>query len=142
MELILNIEGHTTEDLANSLREALRLVGEGYTSSANANATSSYKFDVTGSPVEEYAVRKAGDRDAAVEGEKRYKTFAEAADDCAVGQIVVGLRDDGEVLIGSNDVHGEDAKYLRADWTHEVREGNTQLGYWEWVSHSKEADRG
>jgi hypothetical protein len=39
------------------------------------------------------------------------------------------------------DVWSEDTKYPRSDWKHEVAEGNTNLGYWDWVTHAKEADQ-
>jgi hypothetical protein len=32
-------------------------------------------------------------------------------------------------------------KYVREDWVAEVTTGDTQLGYWEWVSHSLEAEK-
>lgn len=36
---------------------------------------------------------------------------------------------------GSWDNHDE---FPRADWCDEVRGGNTQLGYWDWVIHKLE----
>jgi hypothetical protein len=30
---------------------------------------------------------------------------------------------------------GEDPKHTREDWAEEVRQHNTQLGYWEWLWH-------
>jgi hypothetical protein len=37
-----------------------------------------------------------------------------------------------------DNVWGEDKEFCRQDWHREVSEGNTNLGYWEWVSNSKE----
>ncbi|GAB0154619.1 hypothetical protein [Marinobacterium sp. BA1] len=31
-------------------------------------------------------------------------------------------------------------RYEREDWQHEAAEGNTQLGYWDWVMHALEAE--
>ncbi len=45
-----------------------------------------------------------------------------------------------EVELPEVDVHGEDPDYPRADWEHEVGEHDTNLGYWDWVSHRKESD--
>jgi hypothetical protein len=39
------------------------------------------------------------------------------------------------------DVWSENPKYPRSDWKHEVAEDNTNLGYWEWVLHTEEADQ-
>lgn len=38
------------------------------------------------------------------------------------------------------DVHDEIVRYPREDWEHEVGEGDTNLGYWDWVRHQFEAD--
>ena len=32
----------------------------------------------------------------------------------------------------------EDPRFTYEDWRHEVREGNTDLGYEEWVLHQRE----
>jgi hypothetical protein len=34
----------------------------------------------------------------------------------------------------------EDYDYPFSDWQYEVVNGDTILGYWEWVEHQKEAD--
>ena len=34
----------------------------------------------------------------------------------------------------------ENPKYPKSDWEYEVRNGDTKLGYKEWVEHRKEAD--
>lgn len=36
----------------------------------------------------------------------------------------------------------EHGYYDRSDWQHDVSEGNTKLGYWEWVQHAIEANGG
>lgn len=36
----------------------------------------------------------------------------------------------------------EHGYYARADWRQDVSEGNTRLGYWEWVQHAIEANDG
>lgn len=40
------------------------------------------------------------------------------------------------------DVWGEDPKHPRGDWEHEVGAHDTNLGYWDWVSHQKASDAG
>lgn len=40
------------------------------------------------------------------------------------------------------DVWSEDQGHSRATWRCEVSEGNTNLSYWEWVMHQKEAEEG
>lgn len=37
------------------------------------------------------------------------------------------------------DVHGEDPTFTKAEWVEEVRNGDTTLGYWEWVEHQIES---
>ena len=38
------------------------------------------------------------------------------------------------------DVWGEDNTYSREDWQDDVSGGNTNLGYWEWAQHRREAE--
>ena len=38
------------------------------------------------------------------------------------------------------DPWGEDKTYPRKDWRYEVANGDTNLGYWEWVKHTKASD--
>ena len=38
------------------------------------------------------------------------------------------------------DLYGEDQDYPKEDWRQEVMNGDTLLGYWEWVRHQQEAD--
>ena len=38
------------------------------------------------------------------------------------------------------DPWSSDPDYPREDWQEEASEGSTQLGYWDWVSHQREAD--
>ena len=38
------------------------------------------------------------------------------------------------------DIWGENKKYPRVDWKYEVCNGDTNLGYWEWVNHNKEVE--
>lgn len=33
----------------------------------------------------------------------------------------------------------EDSEWSRWDWKQDVASGDTQLGYWDWVKHNKEA---
>lgn len=40
---------------------------------------------------------------------------------------------DAVATLTKDDVWGEDVTYARIDWQHEVAEGNTNRGYWEWV---------
>lgn len=42
------------------------------------------------------------------------------------------------VLPEPPDVWGEDPDQPRSDWKYEVQNGDTNLGYWEWVQHRKE----
>lgn len=37
------------------------------------------------------------------------------------------------------NIHGEDPDYSRVDWQTEVGLAHTQLGYWDWVAHSRES---
>jgi hypothetical protein len=39
-----------------------------------------------------------------------------------------------------HDVWGENETYPRADWKYQVSNGDTNLGYWDWVSHCIERD--
>ena len=44
-----------------------------------------------------------------------------------------------------DDVWGNDPEFSRADWGYEASQNDTNLGYWEWVAHRREAaenDRG
>lgn len=41
---------------------------------------------------------------------------------------------------GTPNSWGEHPRYPRRDWQHEVGEGDTQIGYWDWVVHALEAD--
>jgi hypothetical protein len=38
------------------------------------------------------------------------------------------------------DLWGEDKSYPRAEWQAEVANGDTQLGYWEWARHQRDAN--
>ena len=40
------------------------------------------------------------------------------------------------------DYWGEDARYPVSDWQHEVAEGDTRMGYWEWVAACTDTDEG
>lgn len=97
MELKISIEGHREGDLESALQEVLKKVKEGYTSGADSNDTGGFHFEIHGSPVEKYAVAK--NSDAKKLSTKRYDHFDEASADANDGDTVVGLRDDGEVLI-------------------------------------------
>ncbi|TJY57137.1 hypothetical protein E4T66_17145 [Sinimarinibacterium sp. CAU 1509] len=54
--------------------------------------------------------------------------------------------DTGVAPIAIQDAHGgwwgQHPDYPLADWMHEVTEGDTRRGYWDWVSEKVEADRG
>lgn len=41
-------------------------------------------------------------------------------------------------LIKTHGTWGEHPKYVRADWRREVAEGDTNLGYWEWILQQQE----
>lgn len=43
-----------------------------------------------------------------------------------------------EELMQKYGVHGEHADFTREAWKLEVSDGNTQRGYWEWVSSELE----
>ena len=47
------------------------------------------------------------------------------------------VRPDVQKVMQENErgVWGEFPKYPRTDWQYEVAHGDTNLGYWEWVSH-------
>jgi hypothetical protein len=36
---------------------------------------------------------------------------------------------------------GEDPSYSRDDWSLDARNGDTNLGYWDWVEHRQEFDK-
>ncbi|MCH8553219.1 MAG: hypothetical protein LAT62_14875 [Natronospirillum sp.] len=38
------------------------------------------------------------------------------------------------------DYRGEDEEYPVADWQHDVADGDTRLGYWDWVVAQRESD--
>ena len=38
-----------------------------------------------------------------------------------------------------DDIWETDPEFPRKDWRQEVGEESTQLGYWDWVEHQKEA---
>ncbi len=99
MDLKIEISGHQDGDLETALEEVLKKVRGGYTSGFDSNDTGSYSFEVTGSPVENYALAKGGDANKV--SEDRYDRFEEAKEACEQGDQVVGLRDDGEVLTRS-----------------------------------------
>jgi hypothetical protein len=41
--------------------------------------------------------------------------------------------------VGDQDVWGENAAWPRTDWHYEVANGDTNQGYWDWVTHQREA---
>lgn len=45
---------------------------------------------------------------------------------------------DSLVALNERDVWGADELYTRGDWQHEVSDGSTNLGYWDWVEYRKE----
>jgi hypothetical protein len=56
--------------------------------------------------------------------------------DPTVGEFMVSIDQDPP------DVWGEDPQYPRSDWEQEVGAHDTNLGYWDWVSHRKVSDAG
>jgi hypothetical protein len=44
--------------------------------------------------------------------------------------------------MNKTDTRMEDQQYGWDDWKYEVRNGDTRLGYWEWVEHKVECARG
>jgi hypothetical protein len=60
MTLQIEIEGHTTEDAALALDEIKRLVSEGFRTGFNSNDTGRFSFEITGSPVAYYRLRRNG----------------------------------------------------------------------------------
>jgi hypothetical protein len=46
-----------------------------------------------------------------------------------------------EVPDGDVDPWGEDPSYTRDDWSLDARNGDTNLGYWDWVEHRREFDK-
>lgn len=56
------------------------------------------------------------------------------------GVVTVGILSwvrEGENLV-VEDVWSEDQEYPRSAWVEQVTNNDTNLGYWEWVSHSRE----
>ena len=43
-------------------------------------------------------------------------------------------------IIKKDGVWSEHPKYLRSDWQYEVTNGDTNLGYWDWVWHMIESN--
>lgn len=62
------------------------------------------------------------------------------AKDCQQYADTVFDPEDVILLVEQYGIHGECPKWTREEWRLEVAERNTQLGYWEWVLHSIEAD--
>jgi hypothetical protein len=60
LDLTINIEGHTDLDLESALEEVKRLVSEGFRSGSNSNSTGSFKFNINGSAVDHYKLRRNG----------------------------------------------------------------------------------
>ena len=48
MNLVISIDGDTTEDLSLALEEVTRLVSEGFSKGFNTNGTGGYHFDING----------------------------------------------------------------------------------------------
>jgi hypothetical protein len=42
------------------------------------------------------------------------------------------------IILEPVDVWGEDPEYTRDGWREDAGNGDTNLGYWEWVAHRKE----
>ena len=38
------------------------------------------------------------------------------------------------------DVWGADSRWTVTDWQYDVANGDTRLGYWEWVDHNEECE--
>jgi hypothetical protein len=49
---------------------------------------------------------------------------------------------DPAAVIATPDIHGEDATYTREDWQIAAGSGDTQMGYWDWVSSRRESEEG
>ena len=47
-----------------------------------------------------------------------------------------------ETYGGVRGCWGECPAYPRADWRYEVANGDTNLGYWEWLQHQLEMNEG
>ena len=62
-------------------------------------------------------------------GATRDDAFALA--DACKATIIEEPREEPEVLWGQHYLHN------RAEWKHEVANGDTNLGYWDWVEHQK-----
>lgn len=45
-----------------------------------------------------------------------------------------------QYVVGSDDCWAENETYTVADWQHEVANGDTRRGYWEWVQAQIEDD--
>ena len=98
MELNLNIEGSTQRDLIESLEEALKRVRAGNIEGFDSRPTARFNFRIEGSPVENFAIALNGDDSTLTE--ERYDSYAEAEENLRKGtkDVIVGLREDGEVL--------------------------------------------
>jgi len=65
MDLNIEISGHAVDELVLALEEVKKRVEQGFTEGMDGNDTGSYRFTVTGSPIEFYVVGPEGmDEDA------------------------------------------------------------------------------
>jgi len=46
---------------------------------------------------------------------------------------------DAAIVHRDNGSHESHEEYTRAEWCDDVRIGDTQLGYWDWVIHNLES---
>lgn len=81
--LTLNVsaEGKTSSDLAEALREVLRLVGQGYLSGRNENETGEYSFSVSGDE-ESHDYLKCDDCEQTITRDEADEQELEEGSDC------------------------------------------------------------
>jgi ribosomal protein S27AE len=51
--------------------------------------------------------------------------------------------ENGNIILepaGDKDLWSEDPRHSRSDWRYDVANGDTNLGYWDWVKHNLEFD--
>jgi hypothetical protein len=59
MEVSITLTGHNTDELVMALEEARRSISNGNLEGAGSNDTGSYRFRVTGTPIDRYLVAPA-----------------------------------------------------------------------------------
>lgn len=96
LEVKIEAEGHTLDDLIQAIDEAKARLQAGNTSGFDSNDTGNFSFESSGSEVEEYAIAIGGDTDNL--DNERYTNYCEAQDASKSEDRVVGLNNNGDIV--------------------------------------------